>query len=244
MRITRKLALLIVLVTAAAAFAASPAVAQTEPLAHNQTPMVIAQQEVHGATDLNCATVTPSPPPVPSPTDTAGGCRVHVASNGPVAFQIHLSAGGTEAVISNCAIEFDMRIDAAGEGYMSHQELTGPECHMRACAQATPPTDEGRAWSFFMREVEPAPSEKVTMLLCTEPTDMAGPRHCEVALPLTEPTPHNYRFTADNASGHGTSFPHCELGTALFPFTQFETEALLQTTGEGQTEQRIEIRHQ
>lgn len=160
----------------------------------------------------------------------------------------HLSAGGPEALISACDVEFDMRIDAAGEGYMSHQELTPPSdgggtCTRRACGQITPPTSEGRAWPFFTREAEPAPTERLTFLFCTEPLEGSGPSHCEFTLPVSEPTPHAYRLTAADASGHGAAFPHCELGSVATPAV-FDTEAALQITGEGQAEQRLEIRHQ
>jgi hypothetical protein len=245
MRIARKLTLLAMLAIAATALAAPSAFAQTEPLAHNQTPLLIVQQEVHGAVDANCPLVTPSPPPNPGPLVTAGGCRTH-ASAPNVQLFAHLSAGGTEVLVSTCNVEFDIRIDAAGEGYLSHQEFTqgtAGTCTQKVCGQVTPPTSEGRAYSFFMRETEPAPTERATALFCTEPLDGSSPpAHCEVTVPVTEPTPHAYRFTAADVSGHGAIFPHCELGSAASP-AQFNTEAVLGTTGEAQAEQELEIRH-
>jgi hypothetical protein len=244
MRIARKLTLLAMLAIAATALAAPSAFAQTEPLAHNQTPLLIVQQEVHGAADAACPLVTPSPPPNPGPLVTAGGCRSHISAPNVELFA-HLSAGGTEVLLNTCNIEMDVRIDAAGEGYLSHQEFTqgtAGTCTRRACGQTAPPTSEGRAYSFFMRETEPAPTERVTVLLCFENLDGTNPSHCEVTLPVTEPTPHAYTFTMADTSGHGAVFPHCEFGSVASPDV-FQTEGALGTTGEGQAEQELEIRH-
>jgi hypothetical protein len=248
MRIARKLTLLAMLALAAAALAAPSAFAQTEPLVHNQNPQIIVQAEVHGTTDTNCSEVAPSPAPVPSPLISAGGCITHASATS-VQLWAHLSAGGTEVLVSNCDFEFDMRIDSAGEGYLTHQEFTAPtsggggSCTRRACGQVTPPTSEGRAWSFFMRESEPAPTERLTFLFCTEPIAGGAASHCEVTIPIEEPSAHAYRFVMTDVSGHGTFFPHCEFGSAASP-AQFNTEAVLGTTNEGSPEQRLEVRHQ
>jgi hypothetical protein len=236
MNFAHKLTLLATFAVSAAALAVPTALAQTEPLLHNQTPQLIAQQEVHGANDIACPAVTPTPAPNPSPTVTSGGCRMHFS--GPsTSLSAHLSAGGTEVTISMCDVEFDVRLDSAAEGYISHQEFTGGSCFRRACGQVTPPTSEGRAYSFFVRETEPEPAERATALFCTEALDGSGPTHCEVTLPASAPVRHEVRLTAADVSGHGTVFPHCEMtGT-------FDTEATLGTSGEGQLEQRLEIRH-
>jgi hypothetical protein len=244
MRIARKLTLLAILAIAATALAAPSAFAQTEPLAHNQTPLLIVQQEVHGAADANCPLVTPSPPPNPGPLVTAGGCRTHVSAPN-VEIIAHVSSGGPEVIINVCNMEMDLRVDAAGEGYLSHQEFTQGTtgtCTRKACGQPAPPTGEGRAYSLFLREVEPAPTERLTMLFCVELLDGTNASHCEVTVPVTEPTPHAYAFPVADASGHGAIFPHCEFGNAASPDV-FATEAALGTTGEGQAEQEIEIRH-
>ena len=240
MRIARKLTPVAMLALAAGALLAPSAFAQIEPELHNQAPRLIAAQEVHAAADVACPAVVPTPPVAVSPTVTSGGCRVHVASTGNVPFTAHLSAGGTEVVITECAIEFDIRIDAAAEGWISHQEFTGPAavCTRQACGQPTPPTGEGRAYSFHLSEVEPpARTEQAIVLFCMEPIGQTAPSHCEITFPLTQPTTHRYRLVAVDASGHGTAFPHCEwTGT-------FDVEAVLGTTGEAQAEQNIEIRH-
>ena len=239
MRIARKLTLLAMLALAAIALAAPSAFAQVEPELHNQAPRLIAAQEVHAAADVACPAVSPTPPVAVSPLVTSGGCRVHYASVGTVPLTAHLSAGGTEVQLSNCNVEFDIRIDAAAEGWVTHQEFTGgADCTRQACGQPTPPTGEGRAYSFHMEEVEPpARTEQVQVLFCVEPIGQTAPSHCEVTLPMAQPTTHRYRFTAADTSGHGAAFPHCEL-TGVF-----EPEAALGTTGEAQAEQNIEIRH-
>lgn len=241
MRIARKLTLLAMLALAATALAVPSAFAQeTEPELHNQAPRLNVVQEVHNAIDPACPAVTPSPPPNPSPLVTAGGCRLHFSAPD-IVITAHLSAGGTEAVVSTCNYEFDVRLDSAGEGYIAHQEFTQGAvgtCSQRACGQVTPPTSEGRAWSVHLRETEPAPREVITALFCTEP--IAGgspPAHCEVTVPMTQPTLHRYAFNAVDVSGHGTFFPHCELNG------NFTSEAVLGNTGEAQAEQNVEIRH-
>jgi hypothetical protein len=240
MRIARKLTLLAMLAIAATALAAPTAFAQVEPELHNQTPRIIVQQEVHAANDINCPLVTPSPPPAVAPTVTGGGCRLHVS--GPaIALSAHLSAGGTEVPVSTCDVEFDLRVDVAGEGWISHQEFTGgAACTRRACGQITPPTSEGRAYTVYMQETEVAgqgPREQAVVLFCTEALDGSGASHCEITVPLSQTATHRYQFNVVDASGHGTTFPHCELNGT------FNQEAVLQTSGEGNLEQNVEIRH-
>ncbi|HYI99602.1 MAG TPA: hypothetical protein VEX36_08010 [Thermoleophilaceae bacterium] len=242
MRTARRLTLLAMLAVAATALAAPSAFAQTEPELHNQTPRLIAAQEVHAGADVACPAVTPSPPPNPGPLVTAGGCRGHyTASN--VVLTAHLSAGGTEVVVSSCNVEVDVRGDSAGEGYVAHQEMTqgtAGSCTRRACGQVTPPSSEGRAWTTYGQETEVAgqgPREAAVVLFCTE--DLANPisSHCEVTVPFFQGATHRYTFTAADVSGHGTAFPHCELtGT-------FNQETTLGTSGEGQLEQNVELRH-
>jgi hypothetical protein len=236
----RNMRLLMLMAIAAIAVAAPSAFAQTEPLVHNQAPRLIVQQEVHGATDANCPDVVPATPPIMSPMVTSGGCRLHV-SGMDIIFTYH-QVGGTEVVAATCDLEFDLRLDASGEGWITHQEFTGPTCvdggRRWACGQQAPPTDEGRAWSAYLHESELAPRERLTAMLCTVPNPpQFTPQHCEIRIPVTEPTPHRYRFTMADASGHGGTFPHCELDGTL------DVEAVLQTTGELQAEQRVEIRH-
>ncbi|HYJ00292.1 MAG TPA: hypothetical protein VEX36_11545 [Thermoleophilaceae bacterium] len=241
MRIARKLTLLAMLAIATAALAAPPALAQVEPELHASAPRLVTVQEVHAANDVPCPAVAPTPPPVPSPLVTGGGCRQHYTAPNMV-LASHLSAGGVEVTVSDCTIEFDMRIDAAAEGWISHQELTGPPnvCTRKACGQPAPPTGEGRAWSFFMEELEIAgqgPIERMVVLICTEDLVTPGASHCELTIPMSQAAPHRYRFTAVDLIGHGAAFPRCEL-TATF-----DREAVLQNTGEAQAEQSVEIRH-
>jgi hypothetical protein len=242
MRTVRKLTLLAMLAIPATALAAPSALAQTEPELHNQAPRLLVAQEVHAATDVTCPAVTPSPPPNPGPLVTVGGCRGHYTASS-VVLSAHLTAGGTEVVVSTCDVEVDVRGDSAGEGYVAHQEFTQGAvgtCTRRACGQVTPPTSEGRAYTFYGQETEVAgqgPREEAIVLFCTE--DLANPvaAHCEVTIPFTQIATHRYRGTANDVSGHGAVFPHCELtGT-------FDQEAALQTTGEAQAEQNVEVRH-
>lgn len=241
MRIARKLTLLAMLAIAVTALAAPPALAQTEPELHPFS-RVVAVQEVHAATDAMCPAVTPTPPAAMSPLVTAGGCRLHYTAPGMVLIA-HLSAGGAEVVVSNCDLEFDMRIDSSGEGWISHQEFTQGvmgTCSRRACGQVAPPTSEGRAWSYYLQELEIAgqgPSESMVVLICTEDLTTPVTTHCEVILPMSQPTLHRNRFTAVSAIGHGASFPRCEWTGTL------DQEAVLENTGEGQLEQNVEIRH-
>jgi hypothetical protein len=248
MRIARKLMLLAMLAIAATAVAAPSAFAQasTEPELHNQTPRLIVQQEVHaGGADVNCPLVTPSPPvspPALPPTTAGGGCRAHVTSGAQTIVLSNHDAAGAEAVVSVCGVEFDIRVDVAGEGYITHQEFTGAAgtCNVRPCGQ-TAPGGEGRIWSFWMQENEIAGNpvrERGTALFCVV-SILGGPdSHCEVSLPMSQPTTHRYRFTAVNVGGHapaGTT--RCELDGTL------DVEATPGTSGEALAEQNIEIRH-
>jgi hypothetical protein len=242
MRNARNPALLAMLALAATVLAAPSAFAQTEPELHPQTPRIAVSQEIHGAADATCPAVTPNPPVAVSPTSTGGGCRQHYSAPNFV-WAFHLTAGGTEVTVSTCDFEFDRRIDSSGEGWISHQELTQGTvgtCARRACGQITPPTSEARAWTFYLQETEVAgqgPRENMVILLCTENLDGTNPGHCELTIPISQPSLHRNRFTAADVSGHGTAFPHCEwTGT-------FDEEAVLGTTGENQAEQRVEIRH-
>jgi hypothetical protein len=247
MRIARKLTLLAMLAIAAAALTAPSAFAQTstEPELHHSAPRVVVQSEVYaGGADINCPLVTPSPPASPPalpPLTAGGGCRTHVASAGTVTLSNH-DAVGVEAVISGCTMEFDMRIDPAGEGYVTHQELTGGAgCTRKACGQVTPPISEGRIWSFWMQESEIAGNparERVTFLFCLEPVGGGGASHCEFSVPMSQPTVHRYRFTASDAAGHvPAGSPRCEWDGI------FDVEATPGTTGENLAEQNVEIRH-
>ncbi|HYJ00271.1 MAG TPA: hypothetical protein VEX36_11440 [Thermoleophilaceae bacterium] len=243
MRLARRLTSFAMFAISAMALAAPLAFAQSgEPELHNQTPRLLVAQEVHAANDVVCPAVTPTPPPNPGPLVTAGGCRGHYSAPN-VVRSVHLSAGGTEVVISTCNAEFDIRLDAAGEGYLAHQEFTqGTQgtCTWRACGQVTPPTSEGRAYTVYLQETEvvgQGPREGAVILFCFENIDGTGASHCEVTVPMNQTATHRYQFNANDVSGHGVAFPHCEL-TGLFT-----EEVTLGTTGEGQLEQRVEIRH-
>ena len=247
MRTARELTLLAMLAIAAAAFAAPSAFAQTstEPETHNQASRLIVQQEVHAANDTNCPLVTPSPPVAPPalpPTTAGGGCRSHAGSLG-IFFKSH-DAVGAETLLSHCALEFDVRIDVAGEGYLTHQELTpGAACNHRACGQVgpPPPTDEGRIWSFFTQESEVVGStdrEQLVMLFCIEHIDIGIPLHCEVKVPLSQGLTHRYILSATDVNGHAPAqTPRCEMDGEI------RFEGAPGTSGEGLAEQNIEIRH-
>jgi hypothetical protein len=234
MRPVRKSMLLALLVMAASALAAPAAFALPEPLAHDQTPRLLVAQEVHGAPDQACALVSPSPAPSPAPTVTSGGCRIHIAA---ADVEFWVNVGGMQGRVWTCDIEADMRMDASGEGYLSHPELS--QCTATACGQ-TVPTDEGRAWSFYIREAEPAPTERITFVICLQdPNHGIGPVHCEYSVEFTEPAPHRYRFSSTGSPQTGSG-PYCFPGIGA---SFFEAEAVLGVTGEGQAEQLLEVRH-
>jgi len=161
-----------------------------------------------------------------------------------VVLVVHISAGGTEVLVSTCNIEFDVRLDSSGEGWLSHQEFTqGTQgtCTRKPCGQVTPPTSEGRAYTVILQETEvvgEGPRETGSVLFCTESVDQPGQlAHCEVTGLRSSPTVHRGRITLNDTQGHGAIFPHCEL-TGVF-----DPEAALGTTGEGQAEQNVEVRH-
>jgi hypothetical protein len=243
MRHVRTSTLLATLAIAASTLAAPSASALLEPLAHNQTPRLLVSQEVHAAPDPLCPLVTPSPAPSPGPTVTSGGCRIHFSGTH-IQFWTHEL--GMEGMIWDCNIEFDMRLDGSGEGYMTHQEFTDASvgsCTATACGQPSP-IDEGRAWSVFMREAEPAPTERLTFVICIKSSGGGvGDQHCEYTLDFSQPTPHRYRFTGGNTRAHSGGDPFCEEIGGPVELGIFETEAVSGVTGEGQAEQLPEIRH-
>jgi hypothetical protein len=237
--IARKLALLAIVALSATALASPSTFGQeTEPELHNQTPKLLVQQEVHAAGDVSCPAALPNPAPVPSPTVTSGGCRLHMVSEGPIALWNHGGVGGVEIFAGGCNMEFDVRIDSAGEGWLSHQELTdeddlGP-CWFRVCGQVDPPTDEGRAFSFHLFEGEPAPREHATILFCFN-----DGVHCEYTFTVSQTATHRYAFTIVDQREHGTS-PLLECGEWS---GRFVTEAGGPLSGEGAVYQNVEIRH-
>lgn len=233
----RKLTLPAALAIAASTLTTPSGFAQNEPLPHNQTPRLIVGQEVHAAADQPCPLVTPSPAPSPGPTFTTGGCRIHVTATD-AQFMIRTSLGTLP--YWECDIEFDMRLDSSGEGYLSHQEfISDGSCGAQAC-RPNPPTAEDRAWSVFLREAEPAPTERITFLLCIDhPFRDDGIMHCEYTLPVSQTTTHRYMFQAFLSQAHGASNydGFCTLNG------MFQTESAPGVTGEGQAEQQVEIRH-
>lgn len=239
-----KRVLLAALALAATTAMTPSAIAQSEPLPHSQIPGVAVFQEVAGS-DPFCPAVTPAWPPLGTGSfATSGGCRVHMSSLG---FQITAHVFGIESTDSTCNIEFNMRIDGGGEGYLSHFELTqGSQgtCTRRACSQteggSPPPTGqtEGRPWSFYIHEDEPG-QEALTALMCIQPrNDPAGARtHCEVTLPITHLTLHRMRLTSNDKACHGTGGFRGEVTIDLFG------ELGPDLSGENQAEQSVELLH-
>jgi hypothetical protein len=201
-----------------------------EPELHAVTPKLQARLEPQNTL---CPAVVPPPETNPAPLVTSGGCRLHMAAPN-VTLTAH--SFGIETIVFPCDFEFDVRMDADGEGWISHQEMTGPSCGRRPCAAAA---SEGRAWGFHTREVS-AGAERMTFLLCFELGSggghSGGETHCELELPLTETTNHRYTLTtpSDGALCHGGGLEWS--GT-------FSTEGALGTTGEAQSEQNVEINH-
>lgn len=229
MTIAYKLAVLAVLAIAATA---PGAFAQTEPLVHNQTPELTVTAEPTG---VPCPAVTPSPAPNPGPMTTAGGCRIHVTGNS-ILLTVHVF--GIESTDATCSTELDGRIDASGEGYVTHVELVqAPQgsCTRRPCGASTQ-TPEGRAWSAYGRETAPG-VRAVTVLYCLWPLNGTTTTHCEITIPFAEPTNHRIQGVANDTPCHGfTGFRGEHTGT-------WNIESTLGTTGEGQLEQHVEINH-
>jgi hypothetical protein len=240
MRLARKLTLLAMAAMSLAALAAPQASAQ-EPLTHNQTPELQARVEPPATNGALCPAVAPSPAPVPGPLATSGGCRVH-ASGANIVLRMHTF--GIESTDSTCNTEFDARLDGSGEGYLTHAELTqGTQgtCTRRPCSFEGPNT-EGRAWSTYMRENAATPHETITVLFCLWNLSTMTDYHCEVSIPFTETeggvsTNHRYNFVANDLPCHGNPNPRGEItGT-------WNTEMVLGTNQENESEQQIEVNH-
>ena len=238
MRLARKLTLLVMAAMSVAALVAPQAFAQ-EPLVHNQNPELEARVEPGGTL---CPPVTPSPAPVPGPTATAGGCRVHARGLN-IVLVAHIF--GFESVDSTCDTEFDARLDGSAEGYLTHAEITqGTQgtCTRRPCG-STSPGVEGRAWSGFGRERGAVtPREGITVLFCLWGLENQTNTHCEVTIPFTETeggvaTNHRYHFIANDTPCHGTAGFRGELTG------EWNTEMVSEINGEMQDEQRVEVNH-
>jgi hypothetical protein len=217
MRLVRKMVLLAMMAIAAAAVATPSASGQTEPLVHTQDPHLETRSEPGG---ILCPAVTPAPPAPATPEvfTTGGGCRLHVTGTS-IVLTAHIF--GIESTDSSCNVEFDMRVDAQGEGYLSHIELTQGAtgtCTRRACHQTEagtpPPTgqSEGRPWGFYTREVSPG-AINLTMLFCLEPrgNPHGAELHCHIVLPLTETANHHYRLVGTDTPAACTDGLRAEL---------------------------------
>jgi hypothetical protein len=242
MRLARRLVPLAVTATAAAAAAialATPsAFAQTEPLTHHAGLDITVSAEA----GTSCPAVSINA----ARTVASGGCVVH--GGGPnIVLLAHVF--GVESIQFLCNWEFDLRIDADGEGFFTHQELTqGTQgiCNRRPCGSLA--TGEGRPWGAHSRETGAvAPTEVLTLLFCIEGFDSGPPvthqvdaTHCEVSMPMIETANHRYSFgsTTTDANGHGTAGFRCELRGV------FTTEATqVSPTGESGTRTQVEVNH-
>jgi hypothetical protein len=241
MRIARKLMLLALTALAAMALAAPSAFAQgpeTEPLAVPASTDLSVTAEPAGTA---CSAVTPATPPVSGVFTTAGGCVVHGGGNN-IVLSGHLF--GIESTDSTCTVEFDLRTDGSGRGYLAHQEFTTGTtgtCTRKPCDQATftSPQSEGRPWRGYASESQTgAPEETIRVLFCVEDRDADGGnrRHCNVVVPFTETANHRYPFTANDVNASGT--PRCEINGT------FTTEATqVSPSGEGQNRTQVEVNH-
>jgi hypothetical protein len=239
MRLALKLILFGTLAIAATALAVPPTLAQTEPLAHHTVPGVQIRGEPTGTP---CPAVTINP----SRTIAAGGCVVHLGGPNLVQFA-HVF--GIESVQSTCNMEVDLRIDADGEGFYTHQEITpAPQgtCTRRPCGSLA--TGEGRPWEFSVRETGPvSPPLGMTLLFCLETFNPGppvwhsnDPTHCEVDLAMIESTNHRYRLGSStvDADGHGQPDFRCEFrGVLNIEATQ------VGPSGEGQSRTQVEVNH-
>lgn len=245
MRLARKVTLLAMMAIAAMAIAAPSAFAQ-EPLAHLQENggVQVRSEPSPGTAGPLCPAVTPTnPPATPEVFTAAGGCRVHVSGTS-IVLTAHVF--GIESVDSTCNVEFDMRVDSDGEGWLTHHEFTPAPvgtCTRRPCHQGglpIPPTgqQEGRPWGFYGHEIAPN-NEVIRAVFCVEPRGQVdGPlTHCDITLPLTQTTNHRYRVI-------GTDTPCSGIGGFRGEITgTLAVEATPATTGENQAEQQVEITH-
>jgi hypothetical protein len=258
MRSVRKLVLLAVMAIAAMAAIAPSAFAQSEAEPLAVAPLDLEVRSEPG--NVHCPAVTPATPPVSGEFSTSGGCLVHGGSANAPAGHVTLTGhvGSFEAIDSQCAVEFDLRIQGNATGYLTHQELTGgSECTRRPCHYPNTPNpsfeppatrtgthNESRPWRAF--GFEPSAGQKrIRTLFCVESrhTDSleppSGKRHCNIAIPFVEDANHRYTFTANDTPGSGAGTlanPRCEI-TGVFT-----TEATQPAGGEG-TRTQVEVNH-
>ena len=263
MGIVRKLVMLAMMAVAATALAAPSAFAASasqhdgasfEPELPHTAPELQIREET---SNFLCPAVTPAAGTVPSPHIASGGCKGHVRGNA-IRFVGHLSTGA-EFVVFTCDIEFEVRIDSTGQGWITHQELTDVtplSCPRHPCPELPEPIEpaETKAWGISLREVGPvAPSATATLLLClSQRDDEHGPQlHCELEVPFTETeagvaTNHRYHFNANPNDPVTGGIPcHSASRSSTEILGEFNTEMVNSFGGPegGVAEHRIEINH-
>jgi hypothetical protein len=253
MRQVRKLLLLAVMAMAAMALAAPSAFAQitteTEPPAVPASTGLTITAEPAGTA---CTAVSPATPPATGNFTTSGGCVVH---GGGQNIQLIGHPFGIPVIDSTCNVEFDLRTDGQGRGYLVHQEFTqGTQgtCSRRPCNQPipAPPAEEppvtnqgeGRPWRGYARETAVDTTE-ISVLFCVEnrhsATTRTNVRHCGVNIPFVESPTHRYTFTANDVAGTtNASGIRCEVNGV---FTTESTQ--VSPSGENQTRTQVEVAH-
>ena len=266
MRTARKFVLLVVMAMAATALATPSAFAASasqhdsrsvEPQLPHTAPELQIREE---PTSILCPAVAPAANTVPSPTVTTGGCRAHIRGNA-IRLIAHIG-GAVEVQVSNCTVEFELRVDSTGRGWITHQELTdfvAGSCTRHPCPQLPEPDEpaEAKAWGFSLRETGPVvPRETATVLLCQSSRDAehGAQAHCEVEIPFTEtsggvPTNHRYHFSARPLDPVDGGIPCHHSPTTEEPraeiLGEFNAENVSSPAGPegGSGEHRVEINH-
>jgi len=183
MRYARKLALLATMVAAVLAMTAASASAQGLNIT----------QEPGGA---------PCPAVSQVGHTISGGCVVHAVSVGTITLRAHVF--GFESVDSVCTNEFTARLNAAGSGFLTAQNLAGAGCTRRPCAEEA--TGTRLPWAGTGRETGPG-TEGITVNFCLWGLTNETATNCEVTVPFSETAGvnHNYTFVANDTPCHGVA---------------------------------------
>jgi len=133
----------------------------------------------------------------------AGGCEFSATSEGGAAtpsIELLIHTGMSEMVITLCSIQFDAHVNEEGHGYITNQVLTGDDCGLTACDEAT---HEEIPWEFQLGELL-GEHEALGMTFCirldegcVEGDNPIPP--CSVLTEISEPQEHEYELTANDA---------------------------------------------
>lgn len=140
------------------------------------------------------------PPVVMDAHEPSGGCEISAQTLSSAVLYSHAAEPDEETPVSFCSNQFDANVGVDGDGYIHDQQLSGANCGVVPCDEAT---GEALPWEF---EVGESPIGSNTETLQTtfcirsasaEPGDSGT--SCEIGVALADAGDHEYQLSADEA---------------------------------------------